>query len=219
MVVEYDEYIFVKCGRVLRHNGSEEGAVYMVNGMLFTECEEGDKNNKEIEKWGDGKYYKRVLLGSEKKLKNKNDELTSENEDLKSELEECREHERKLNGKEGIRVLKHMETLNGDYSEYIRHANKDDIKHIMSCCELFKKGKYKYTGEKGNLSKCTGNERKSDLMFLKPIKKEFEKVMDPDMARIEKHENFSHPQVGHGIFTLLASTILPALVSLFKKMK
>ena len=75
MVLEYDEYILVKCGRVLRHNGSEEDAVYMVNGMLFKECEE-DKNNKEIEKWRNGKYYIRVLPDSEKKLKR--------------ELEECR---------------------------------------------------------------------------------------------------------------------------------
>ena len=205
----------MKCGRVLRHNGSEEGAVYMVNGMLFQECEEGDKNNKEIEKWGDGKYYKRLLLGSEKKLKNKNDELTSESEDLKSELEECREHERKLNGKEGIRVLKHMEKLNGDYSEYMKHADEDDIEYIVSCCELFKKGKYKYTCEK--ISKCTGNERKSDLIFLKPIEKEFEKVRDPDVSIKKKRKILSKPQVGHGIFTLLASTVLPALISLITK--
>ena len=54
-------------------------------------------------------------------------------------------------------------------------------------------------------------------MLLKPIKKEFEKVMDPDVPIKEKRKVLSKPQVGHGIFTLLASTVLPALISLFRK--
>ena len=59
--------------------------------------------------------------------------------------------------------------------------------------------------------------RKYDFMFLKPIKKEFEKVMDPDVSIKEKRKVLSKPQVGHGIFTLLASTVLPALISIFTK--
>ena len=35
------------------------------------------KKEDDIEKWGDGKYYKRFLLGSEKKLENENLELES----------------------------------------------------------------------------------------------------------------------------------------------
>jgi len=58
---------------------------------------------------------------------------------------------------------------------------------------------------------------KNDLMFLKPIKKEFKNVLDPDVPIKEKHKVLSKPQVWHGIFTLLASTVLPALISLYTK--
>ena len=114
----------------------------------------------------DGKYYKRVLLDSEKKLKKTIEEMESK---LKGTMEELK----KCHRKECIRIFKHMESLEGDFSEYINNADEDDIEHIVSCCELFKKGEYKYTGDKKKLSKCIGEERKSDLMFLSLIKKEF----------------------------------------------
>ena len=60
--------------------------------------------------------------------------------------------------------------------------------------------------------KTTNQGRKYNLMFLKPIKREFEKVRDPDLSIKEKHRILCKPQVGHGIFTLLASTLLPALI-------
>ena len=53
--------------------------------------------------------------------------------------------------------------------------------------------------------------------FLKPIKKEFEKVMDPDESITEKRKVLSKPQVGQGIFTFGASTVLPTLISLCTK--
>ena len=110
--------------------------------------------------------------------------------------------------KEAIRVLKHMG--GGDYSEYMKHADEDVIKSIQACCDMFRRCKYKTT-ERG---------RKSDLQFLKPIEREFEKVMDSDVSIKEKREILSKPQVGHGIFTLLTKTILPTLIySLFNKMK
>ena len=71
---EDDYEMYVECGYVLRRDGSEEDALYLVNDMLFKEVEK-NKNNKEIEKWRDGKYYERVLPDSEKKLKNKNDKI------------------------------------------------------------------------------------------------------------------------------------------------
>ena len=49
--------------------------------------------------------------------------------------------------------------------------------------------------------------------LFKPIEREFLKVMDSDVSIKEKREILSKPQVGHGIFTLLASTILPTLIS------
>jgi len=58
--------------------------------------------------------------------------------ELKNKLEECR-------GKKAIRVLKHMESLNGDYSEYLNNADEDDIENIQCCCDMFRKRDYKTT--------------------------------------------------------------------------
>ena len=68
-----NDEVHVRCGLVLRHNGSEENVIYLVKGILFTQCD-GDfniaiGNNSEIVKWGDGKYYKRVVLGNKRNWK------------------------------------------------------------------------------------------------------------------------------------------------------
>ena len=108
--------MYVECGYILRRDGSEETTLYVVNGRLFEECEKDPENEDDIEKWGDGKYYKRFLLGSEKKLEKRNLEF-------ESKLKECGKNLVKCGQKEAITVLKHMETLHGDYSEYMKHAN------------------------------------------------------------------------------------------------
>ena len=64
---DHDNEIYVKCGLVLKHPIHDVDTLYIVNGTLFMQCEK-DKNNDEIEKWGDGNYYKRLMLGNEKKL-------------------------------------------------------------------------------------------------------------------------------------------------------
>ena len=69
-----------------------------------------------------------------------------------------------------------MESLNGDFVAYINNADEDDVQHIVSWSDLFKRGKYKYTGHKEDFSKWTGKERKSDLILLNPIKNDFEKL-------------------------------------------
>ena len=131
--------------------------------------------------------------------------MENENLELESKLKECGKNLAKCGQKEAITVLKHMGTLHGDYSEYMKHADEDVIKSIQTCCKMFRKRKYKTT-KRG---------RENDLMLLEPIKKEFVKVMDPDVSITEKREILSKPQVGQGIFTLLASTVSPALISLF----
>ena len=140
--------MYVECGYILRRDGYEENTLYLVNGMLFEEVEDPE-NEDDIEQWGDGKYYKRFLLGSEKKLESK--------------LEECGKNLVKWQQKEAIRVLKHMEACRGDYSEYLKHADEDAIKSIQACCDMFSRCKYK----------TTKRMRKSELQFLKPIEKEF----------------------------------------------
>ena len=90
----------MKCGEVFRYNGSEENALYLVKGILFQECKDLERylniNEDDILQWEDGKYYKRVLLDSEKKLKRRNLELKKRNIELENEIV----------------------TLNGDFSEY-----------------------------------------------------------------------------------------------------
>ena len=53
-----------------------------------------------------------------------------------------------------------------------------------------------------------------NLMYLEETSEEFEEITVSDVSIIEKHEILSHPQVGHGIFTLLAITALPNVVPL-----
>ena len=90
-------------------------------------------------------------------------ELENENLELKSKLEGKSKKLDKYGRKEAIRILKHMESLNGDHGEYINNADGDDIKHIQTCCEAFMEHNYKTT-KRG---------RENDLILLKPIKKEF----------------------------------------------
>ena len=84
---------------------------------------------------------------------------------MESKLKDTKEDLKKCHRKQCIRIFKHMESLNGDFSEYISNADVENIEYIVSCCELFKRQKYK----------CTDNERKSDLMFLNPTKKGLKK--------------------------------------------
>ena len=38
-----------------------------------------------------------------------------------------------------------MESMNGDYSEYINNADEEVIKYIQGCCDMFMKRDYKTT--------------------------------------------------------------------------
>ena len=84
-----EKEMYVKCGIILRPNGREETALYLVMDMLFEECnylEETSNIKDDIWQWEDGKYYKRVLLDSEKKLKRRNFELKKRNIELENEI-------------------------------------------------------------------------------------------------------------------------------------
>ena len=49
---------------------------------------------------------------------------------------------------------------------------------------------------------------------LKPIRINVRKLADSKLSVKSKRKLLSNPQVGNGIFTILASTVLPALVSM-----
>lgn len=54
------------------------------------------------------------------------------------------------------------------------------------------------------------NKVKSQLM---PLRFHIRKLADPKVSIKEKKGVLKNPQVGEGIFTILASTVLPALIS------
>jgi hypothetical protein len=49
--------------------------------------------------------------------------------------------------------------------------------------------------------------------YLKPVRHEIRELADSGTSLKRKRELLSDPQVGGGVFTILASTILPALIS------
>ena len=106
-----------------------------------------------------------------------------------------------------VQVLKYVKSLKGDYQGFAKHTNSKDIHTISHCC-------YRLLDDNFNLPL---HKKKSVQIFLPPIKEEIETLSNPKSSLKKKREILSHPQIGHGIFTLLATTVLPALVSLLTK--
>ena len=159
-IIIHDDIIYERkkgeFGLVTRLKGCEKTVLYFLKCSIFQECEDFENTNEnKIVQWGHGKYSKRFILGSEKKLKNKNLELKKRNLELKKKNLELENKIEEGMGKEAIRVFKNMETLNGDYREYLKNADEDVIKYIQCCCDMFRNSKYKTTN-KGT---------KYDLMF------------------------------------------------------
>ena len=78
-------------------------------------------------------------------MEKRNLELKSELERLKSENEWMSKQNKKYGKKEAVRIFKHLESLNGDFGEYINNVDEDDIKNIQTCCDAFMKRWYKTT--------------------------------------------------------------------------
>ena len=109
--------------------------------------------------------------------------------------------------KDAIQVLKHIQSLKGDYKGYAEHTNSRDIHIISSCC---------YNLLKDNIPLPLYKKKKIKI-FLTPIKKEINIISNKKASVKKKREILSDPQFGEGIFTLLAGTILPALISALAK--
>ena len=100
--------------------------------------------------------------------------------------------------KDVIQVLTYIKSLKGDYRGFAQHTNSKDIHIISSCC---------FNLLEDNIP-LTYRKKKQIKIFLKPIEKEINMI-----GNKSKREILSDPQIGNGIFTLLATTILPALIS------
>ena len=108
-----------------------------------------------------------------------------------------------------IQVLKYIKSLKGDYQGYAEHANSKDIHIISSCC---------FNLLEDNIP-LPLYKKKFIKIFLKPIQKEINILGNKKASVKIKREILSDLQIGQGIFTMFASTILPALVSALAREK
>merc|ERR1712082_376387 len=134
------------------------------------------------------------------------DEEHAEEEDEGDEEEEDEENEDQV--WKAIQVLNHIKSLNGDYQGFAQHTNSRDIHIISQCC---------FNLLEDNIP-LPLSKKKVIKILLKPMGgRNILKLADYRETVGEKRKILAKPQVGYGIFTLLAGKILPALVSAFVK--
>ena len=109
--------------------------------------------------------------------------------------------------KDVIQVLKYIKSLKGDYQGFAQHTNSKDIHTISNCC---------FNLIEDNIPLCLSKKKKIKI-FLKPIQKEINTLSDKNESVKKKRKILSDPQIGHGIFTLLVSMIIPAILSAITK--
>ena len=185
--IEIDGDVYKLNGGVYKRGGH---TLYLVNGMLFEECE--GVGSDEIMNW-DGKCFKRLKLGWEEKLERDKQELKTD----KHELEENLELEKRKMCED---ILTHVKSLKGNFSEYIENASDHVIDQIQNCCFAFMDG-------------CCPCKRRGSEILANLVRKDMKKIIDPDVSRSEKRKILSSQQKGAGIFSLLLGTVLPAIVS------
>ena len=122
-------------------------------------------------------------------------------------IEHLRKGSDKFQVKDAIQVLRYIKSLKGDYRGFAQHMNSKDIHIISSCCFNLLEDNIPLPHAKKEQIK----------IFLRPIKKEINIISNKRGSVKKKREILSDPQIGNGIFTLLATTILPALVSALVK--
>ena len=90
--------------------------------------------------------------------------------------------------------------------EQSKHLKELSDNHIDAMCE----GCMNLLKENIPLS----SRKKSQLKRkLDPIKLELRKLSDPKVSTKTKRKILTDPQTGSGVFTILASTVIPALIS------
>ena len=107
-----------------------------------------------------------------------------------------------------IKSLSSLPTLkrkNKDMS-FIDEYSDDKIHNICEACHNIIHMKFPLDSEKKNQLK-----RK-----LNPIKKEFRQLGNPKLLLRTKRKLLKNQQVGFGVFTALASFVIPALLSMIK---
>ena len=111
--------------------------------------------------------------------------------------------QKRLNSLSSLPILKKK---NKDMS-FIDGYSNDKIHDICEACYNIVHMKFPLDSKKKNQLK-----RK-----LNPIKKEFRQLGNPKLLLRTKRKLLKNPQVGFGVFTALASFVIPALISLITK--
>ena len=108
---------------------------------------------------------------------------------------------------EVVQLLKYIKSLKGDYQNFAQHTNSRDIDTITICCANLIQDNIPLSLAK----------KKSIKELLSPIGKDIKTLSNRRTSIRKRREILTNPQVGSGIFTLLAGTILPAIISAFVK--
>ena len=107
-----------------------------------------------------------------------------------------------------INLMKRMKRIKKtERGNFFKCCSDQDIKIICESCKNI------YDDTLG-FDEKTRNIVKKKLL---PIKKEFTAISRPKTSRRKRRQLLQNPQVGSGIFTILASTVLPILISAITK--
>lgn len=114
----------------------------------------------------------------------------------------------KLQLKQRVNLLNTILSVNKtDRNLFLKRCTDDCIHALCEACFNLLNNSFNY-----NQKELTRIKRK-----LRNIKNDFKKLSNNKISLKTKRSILSKPQVGNGIFSLLASTIIPALVSLIAK--
>ena len=103
-----------------------------------------------------------------------------------------------------INTLENINQLKGNqHQDFLKKCPDECIHTICEAC-------YNILNQTIKLTKDRKHRVKKNL---KPIRDDVRKLSDPKLSVKTKREILRKPQVGKGIFTLLATTVLPALIS------
>ena len=106
-----------------------------------------------------------------------------------------------------VQLIKTINSVNQLKKEEKLDMAQDCPEHIIhSVCEC-------YFNLCQDYLPLTRDKRYRVRKALKPIRHEVRELADSETSVERKRELLSDPQVGNGVFTILASTILPALIS------
>ena len=113
----------------------------------------------------------------------------------------------KMDQRELVQLIKTINSVNqlkkNEKLDMVRDCPEHIVHSICECCHNLVKDYLPLNRQKKYRARNS----------LRPIRHEVRELADSETSAERKRELLSDPQVGGGVFTILASTILPALIS------